>query len=513
MLDQELLLTLKGALENITEANETAVVIRNAAAVYNACKAVPTEKDRPDILLGILNTSGLGQWPITNSSSRRFSNISEALEVTGPDPILSLYIERDAQELSSYVIQIDQVTFTTLGRNQLIHPYSEENQNITEAYKKLIEVAVRFIKPNISDVELNTIVCDVLLLERDLANMTSPPEDRKNLLDIYHRTTISEMECNFTNIPLLNLLNKEFSKANMTLNSSETLELYALEYYQKLNEYICGINPETLFNYAGVRVVLSWAADLSSEYRNASFELNKVAWGVQTQKERWSQCITYLSSGMRQVIDYLYVKEKFSAEAKKEVTEYVNNITNVFRDDLNKSVWMDNNTRGAALDKLDKMRLKIGYPEEVLNITFLQESYKYVPEFNISDHFTNMYRYLYKNNDILWHEKLRLAYDPKSWLVPVTAVDAFYNPSANEMLYPSAILQGLFYQHGLPSTAGGLVWLTELMSVRPGSQDLPFSKRPIIDSPQGALESPQMFFEMGTAAQEMICTVAVIAMA
>ncbi|KAH7936255.1 hypothetical protein HPB52_020961 [Rhipicephalus sanguineus] len=129
-------------------------------------KAVPTEPDRRDILLEILNASGFSQWPITNASSMQLKNVTQVLEVTGPGPILNLDIERDVLVLNTYAIQIDQPKFLKLGRKQLTDPYTGKNENITEAYKKLLEVAVKFVQPNITDSELTTVVCDIMVLER-----------------------------------------------------------------------------------------------------------------------------------------------------------------------------------------------------------------------------------------------------------------------------------------------------------------------------------------------------------
>ncbi|XP_075528263.1 membrane metallo-endopeptidase-like 1 [Dermacentor variabilis] len=319
MLDDELLETLNSTVENITSVGTNDTVIRNIAAVYNACKAVPTERDRPDILEDILNTFGFQHWPITTDKDWVFQNSSEVLNVTGLDPILDVYVGQDVQNLTSYIIQLDQVSFMKLGRNQLTNPDTEENKPILDAYKHLIEVAIKFVKPKITHYELTRLVCDVLLLELQLANLTMPPEQRRNLFDIYHRVTIGELEAKFPNIPLHKLLNKRFSKANITLGKNETLELYALEYYNRTNDLLPSVDAKTLFNYAGLRIVLGWATDLSKEYLNASFQLTKVAWGVQAQTPRWSKCMSFLTSAMRDAMGNLYAKKKFSAEAKQEV--------------------------------------------------------------------------------------------------------------------------------------------------------------------------------------------------
>lgn len=452
ILEDELLETLNSTLENITLVGTNDTVIRNVAAVYKACKDVPTERDRPDILKDILKASGFGHWPITKHNDRMFKNASEVLNVTGMDPILHFYISRDVQNLTSHIIQLDETSFVKLGRNQLTNPDAEANKPILDAYKHLIKVAVKFVKPKITRVKLRKLISDVLLLEQQLANLTTPPEQRRNIFDIYHRVTIGELEAKFPNIPLQNLLNKVFSKANITLGKNEALELYALEYYNRTNDLLRTVDAKTLFNYAGLRVVLSWATDLSKDYLNASFQLTKVAWGVQAQWPRWSKCMSFLTRAMRDAIGNLYVQKKFSAQAKTEVLEYVEKIKGVFRNNLEKNQWMDSSTKTAAREKLNKMGVKIGYPEEIMNMTYLEERYKYIPELNTSSHFIEMWRYIVDNNERKQLEKLRMPYDRNSWVVGSAVVNAFYNPSTNDMFYPSGILQGLFYQHGLPSS-------------------------------------------------------------
>uniref|UniRef100_A0A131YKP8 Gluzincin n=1 Tax=Rhipicephalus appendiculatus TaxID=34631 RepID=A0A131YKP8_RHIAP len=112
---------------------------------------------------------------------------------------------------------------------------------------------------------------------------------------------------------------------------------------------------------------------------------------------------------------------------------------------------MDNDTISAAEEKLKKMISKIGYPSWLLNTTYLDELYKYVPNLNISSSFLDMASYIDANNWKRQLSHLGQKYDAESvWIVGPAIVNAFYNPSANEMVYPSGILQGAFYQYGLP---------------------------------------------------------------
>lgn len=86
-----------------------------------------------------------------------------------------------------------------------------------------------------------------------------------------------------------------------------------------------------------------------------------------------------------------------------------------------------------------------------MNSTKLDEFCKYIPRLNLSTPFLSMWRSIRVNNWKTMLEKLRLTYDAeKTWIVGPAVVNAFYNPSGNEMVYPAGILQGVFYQYGLP---------------------------------------------------------------
>uniref|UniRef100_A0A023GNH8 Putative m13 family peptidase n=1 Tax=Amblyomma triste TaxID=251400 RepID=A0A023GNH8_AMBTT len=452
LLRDELQETLKRILENMTLVYECQNVTDKAAVAYNACMAVPTSPDRRDVMLELMNASGVVHWPITNETQKVFENSSEVLHMTGISAILSFNVGRDIKMLNSNIIALDQLSFGTVGRNQLIHPEKEENKKIIKAYKYLIETALKFIRPDISEEDLARLSQEIIIFEGQLANMTAPPEERRNIMQIYNRTTIAELQENFTSIPLLDLLQKEFTKANVTLSDNETVELYALNYYQKLDYFLrCTADPTTLYNYAGLKVMLGFGAQVSATFRNASLELNKAISGVVTDKPTWDKCVGTVNNLMPEIVGLLYVEQKFSKQAKKEVEDLAKRLMEVFNETLQNATWMDNVTRAAAEEKLVKMGTKIGYPHWLYNTTYLEELYQFVPEICRNCSFAQVLYWLARNNWIQEILKLRQPYDQdKDWFVGPAVVNAFYNPSSNEMVYPSGILQGVFYEHGLP---------------------------------------------------------------
>nr|XP_037288969.1 neprilysin-1-like [Rhipicephalus microplus] len=454
ILNDELRATLRDILGNMSLVEENQNVTDKVVLVYNACVAVPDLEDRRDVVLDIMNASGLAEWPKIRPQGcveKDAPNATAVLSKTKSSTVLAAGVGRDSRNLSAYVIQIDQLSFPMVGRNQLINQTSNSSKAIIAAYKKLIKVSMKFMKPHLCDEELEKLAGELLAFEGQLANMTKPPEEMRNILEMYNRVTMDELEKNFSHIPIRALLQKEFCQANITLARNETIELFALDYYTKLNEFLRCADPYTVYNYAGLRRMLSWADVGSKAYRNASFELRKARRGVREERPRWEICVDAVNGGIPDGVGYLYVLHKFSHEAKEEVEDLAKRITVAFNKSLQTRDWMDNVTRKTAEAKLLKMARKIAYPEWLFNTTYLEGLYKYVPKLFPNEPYGKMMYAVSMNNWIQEMKKLRKTYDTDAeWLEGAAVVNAFYNPSANEMVFPSGILQGVFYEHGLP---------------------------------------------------------------
>ncbi|XP_075528283.1 neprilysin-1-like [Dermacentor variabilis] len=454
ILSDELRDTIRDLLGNITLVGENQTIIDKAALFYNACVAVPDLDDRQDVMFEMLNSSGLRDWPRIGQDaniSEEPSNITDVIIKTGMSSILSVGVSRDIRELASHVIQLDQIGFSWVGRNQLINQTAKYSRPMIAAYKTVIQVTMKFMKPNLSDDNITELSERLLAFEGQLANLTAPPEERRDLTKIYRRTTMEELHNNFTYIPIRVLLKRLFSEVNLTLADNETIELYALDYYTKLNNFLQCADPNMLYNYAGLKLMLRWAAAASKEFRNATFELVKVKAGVSVQKPRWERCIGSVKGLMPEIIGNLYVQHKFSEQAKREVEDLARRLVLVFNKTLQTVDWMDDTTRSAAEEKLTKMGAKIGYPDWIKNMTYLEGLYEYVPQLPLNISYLEAVYAVSVNNGKKGLLKLRMPYDKDSeWIVGPAVVNAFYSPSSNEMVYPSAILQGVFYEHGLP---------------------------------------------------------------
>ncbi|KAL3201781.1 hypothetical protein MRX96_042799 [Rhipicephalus microplus] len=285
VLNDQLRDTLRDLLENITLVDENQTVVDKLALFYNSCVAAPELPDRRDVMYDIMKVSGMRDWPKTGNSSEEVQNVTESSNTTestnttdcknitsviirtGMSSILGIGVGRDTRNLDSYVIQLDQLGFSWVGRKQLINQNTTYSRPIIAAYKNVIQVAMKFMKPNLSDEEISNLTDNLVAYEGQLANLTAPPEERRDLLKLYHRTTMEELQNNFTNdrflviifyitnvpkslpiqkYPIRALLTNVFKEVNITLADNETIEMYALEYYTKLNDFLETVDPVSI---------------------------------------------------------------------------------------------------------------------------------------------------------------------------------------------------------------------------------------------------------------------------
>lgn len=235
--------------------------------------------------------------------------------------------------------------------------------------------------------------------------LTTPPEDRQDVSNIYHRITIGELQNKYPDFPLLTLLNREFSMADITLNETEYIDFYAMSYYSKLTEFLQQVKPDVLFNYAGFRVMISLGEYASKEIQNALSEVR----GDPTENYDWKKCIRLFREQTPDIMDYLYVKEMFSLEGKTEVEYIFETLTESFSKIVQSSDWMDDQTKKIALEKLIKMKSKIGYPLRLTSTDYIDELYKRVPPVTLQNSFLYIWdkilESIYINNLKQLHEK------------------------------------------------------------------------------------------------------------
>ena len=225
-----------------------------------------------------------------------------------------------------------------------------------------------------------------------------------------------------------------------TLNIPDTATVIVgqPEYFTTANTLLQSVSLDQWRTYLRWRLIHALASDLSSPFENENFHFYQhVMTGATELLPRWKRELRAVDRHLGEILGRLYVEKAFPPAAKQRIHELVDNIRAAYRHRLETCDWMSPETRKFAVAKLDAIQLKLGYPDHwrdysALTITtdsFAQNSMR-----------SNAFEFHF------WLAKLGQPVDHTLWDMTTPTVNAYYNPSLNEIVFPAGILQTPFFQ-------------------------------------------------------------------
>lgn len=202
-------------------------------------------------------------------------------------------------------------------------------------------------------------------------------------------------------------------------------------------------NLEDMKNFFKTIVLINTDNLLTNEFRKASSDLKKELYGVEIVDLTESSAVKFVTSNLGEITSKLYINKCFNKECKEEVNDLCNEIIYNYKDRLNNIEWMTEETKAKALEKLNNMNVKIGYPDvwgeyNDLNVRSFSDGGSLVE--NIIN--------IYKFQTIKQFAKIDTPVNKNEWSMAACTVNAYYNPLNNEIVFPAAILQNPFYDKG-----------------------------------------------------------------
>ncbi|BDU24089.1 MULTISPECIES: M13 family metallopeptidase [unclassified Flavobacterium] len=187
----------------------------------------------------------------------------------------------------------------------------------------------------------------------------------------------------------------------------------------------------------------SAASQLSSDIDNANFDFySKTLRGAIKQLPAEERALAVVNRSVGEALGKLYVEKLFPAEAKEKAQKMIQNVILAYKNRINSLTWMSPETKVKAVEKLNKITIKIGYPDKwkdysALTIKSTAEGGTYF------DNSKNLSKWAFKKSI----DKLSKPVDKTEWGMSPQTVNAYYNPSYNEIVFPAAILQPPFYNY------------------------------------------------------------------
>lgn len=276
----------------------------------------------------------------------------------------------------------------------------------------------------------------VYALERDIATASWAAADRREAEKIYNPISLSGLAELAPGYPW----RAQLESAGVSARSpkGERVVIVAEKSaFPKLAQ-ICKATPiATWRDYLTVQYLHAFADVLPKRIDDANFAMHGTALqGRSRQLDRATRAARLVDRRMGEALGKLFVQKYFPPESKTKVQELVRNLVRACREDLEASKWMTSATRQKALEKLDKFTVKVGYPDRWRDYTDLQVDR------------SDLVASIRNANAFDWDRKRKRLddkVDRSEWLMSPPTVNAYYEPVANEIVFPAGILQPPFF--------------------------------------------------------------------
>ena len=190
--------------------------------------------------------------------------------------------------------------------------------------------------------------------------------------------------------------------------------------------------------YAEAHAVSSAAGKLNVEFRAPEFEFGSVLSGAQQDRPRWKRATALVSGVLGEPIGKLYVEKYFPESSKQHMLRLVKNLQTALAQRIDEATWMSPATKEQAKDKLSNFIVKVGYPDTWRDFSGLQIDEK----LSLFENMCNVAEFL--SHDYI-NRKVNKPVDKAEWQMTPQTVNAYYNPTTNEICFPAAILQPPFF--------------------------------------------------------------------
>lgn len=317
-----------------------------------------------------------------------------------------------------------------LGDRDYYLKKDKNNRKVLEAYTKLIETDMKLagFKPK----DAKRIAKNVIKIETLLADSTWTREESRNIPAMYNPRSLADIKVMYPNIPW-----ERMFKETMNMDAPETIIVTTMNTVKQGDNLLKSLTDREKKDLYLWQIVDNASPYMSDDFRDASFEFNKVLTGVEQQRPRWKRSLGTVDGIMGEGIGELYIEKYFPQSSKDYMIELVENLRNSLGKHIIHLPWMSDDTKVQALKKLNGITVKIGYPDKWRDYSKLEidPNLSYVENMHNASMWSKD-RYLEK-----WGKPV----DKTEWGMTPQTINAYYNPTANEIVFPAGILQAPFF--------------------------------------------------------------------
>jgi len=344
----------------------------------------------------------------------------------GVKPPVGLFIIQDAKQATRYIVYANQDGLGLPDREY----YSKQDQGFPEKRAAYVAYVEKLLTLG-GEKDAASAARAIMALETTLAEKSWDRTRNRDREATYNLKTVAELDKltpGFSWSRLLKALGAETTPGVVVRQP---------DFFQAMAELMKKTPLPVVKQYLAFKVLDTYAPLLSTPFEQAHFEFrNRTIEGAKEIRPRWKRGVATVERALGEAVGKLYVERHFSPESKKRMQQLVDNLRVAFKDGIEGLEWMSPATKAQAQQKLAKFNVKIGYPDKWRDYSRLEiipgdlvGSVKRATAFEVQ-----------RNVD-----KLGKPIDRQEWGMTPQTVNAYYNSTMNEIVFPAAILQPPFF--------------------------------------------------------------------
>ena len=356
------------------------------------------------------------------------SKMVATLHKEGMAPFFALFVDADEKNSAMNIVQLYQAGIGMGDRDYYLLE-DEGSAKMRDAYRAYINKL--FTLAGSSPEQADAAVDAGMKIEKAIAEISYGREDLRDSQKNYNKLAYEDFK------QIESPLDWDVYFESMGLAGLKELDAKQINFYKDMNKALQNTTVDEQKYYLAFNLLSAAAPYLSDDFVDADFEFyGKVMSGKQEQQPRWKRSLNTVNGALGEAVGEMYVEKYFPASSKEKMLTLVGNLQTALSERINGLEWMSDTTKAKAQEKLAAFTVKIGYPDKWRDYSGLEiKDDSYWANVRRSNIFDMAYQLADVDKPV----------DKSRWHMNPQTVNAYYNPTTNEICFPAAILQPPFF--------------------------------------------------------------------
>ena len=338
-------------------------------------------------------------------------------------------VEADIKDAANNIVSVGQGGLGLGSRDYYLND-DDATKKVREGYKAYIKKLFEMVGYDAATAESK--MQAVMAIETRIAKASYSQVELRDIEKNYHKMTYAQLCSEFPGIDWGNTFLQQGFPAFNYVDVGQPEPIHEVE------KILAEESLENLKSYAEIKVIAGASSYMSDDFRKEAFKFGSMLSGAQQDRPRWKRAVSLVSGTLGEAIGKMYVEKYFPESSKKRMLELVHNLQTALSQRIDESTWMSAATKAQAKDKLENFIIKIGYPDKWKDYSGLQVN----DSLSLFENLGNITKFM--TIDEL-QRKVNKPVDKTEWGMTPQTINAYYNPTTNEICFPAAILQPPFF--------------------------------------------------------------------